>query len=103
MKEGQDRIYYVTAETLPRGEEQPAPRDLPQEGASRCCSLSDRVDEWVVAHLPEFDGKPLVSVARGELDLGKLETDDESEGGAQAGRCQPARWSAGSRKRSASG
>ena len=65
MKEGQDAIYYVTADTLRRGEEQPAPRDLPQEAASRCCCCPTASTSGWSAASTEFDGKPLQSVARG--------------------------------------
>jgi molecular chaperone HtpG len=52
--------------------------------------MSERVDEWVVGHLPEFDGKPLVSVAKGGLDLGKLEDEAEKkEGESEAGEFAP--------------
>ncbi len=76
MKPGQDRIYYVTAETFLAAKGSPHLELLRRKGVEALL-LYDRVDEWLVAHLPEFDGKPLVSAARGELGLGQLE--DESE------------------------
>jgi molecular chaperone HtpG len=76
MKEGQDKIYYVTAETFNAAKNSPHLEIFRKKGIE-VILLSDRVDEWVVSHLTEFDGKPLVSVAKGGLDLGKLE--DEAE------------------------
>jgi molecular chaperone HtpG len=81
MKEGQDKIYYVTAETFNAARNSPHLEVFRKKGIE-VLLLSDRVDEWVVGHLPEFDGKELVSVAKGGLDLGALE--DEAEKKAQA-------------------
>ncbi|RZT90206.1 molecular chaperone HtpG [Azospira oryzae] len=76
MKEGQEKIYYVTAETFLAAKNSPHLEIFRKKGIE-VLLLSDRVDEWVVGHLTEFDGKPLQSVAKGGLDLGKLE--DEAE------------------------
>ena len=76
MKEGQDKIYYVTAETFTAAKNSPHLEIFRKKGIE-VLLLSDRVDEWLVGHLTEFDGKELVSVAKGGLDLGKLE--DEAE------------------------
>jgi molecular chaperone HtpG len=78
MKEGQDRIYYVTADTFLAAKSSPHLEVFRKKGIE-VLLLSDRVDEWVVAHLHEFEAKPLVSVTRGGLELGKLETDAERE------------------------
>ncbi len=75
-KEGQDKIYYVTAETFNAARNSPHLEIFRKKGIE-VLLLSDRVDEWVVTHLAEFDGKALTSVAKGGLDLGKLE--DEAE------------------------
>ncbi|HVN34395.1 MAG TPA: molecular chaperone HtpG [Casimicrobiaceae bacterium] len=75
-KEGQDKIYYVTAESFNAAKNSPHLEIFRKKGIE-VLLLSDRVDEWVVTHVTEFDGKPLASVAKGGLDLGKLE--DESE------------------------
>ena len=72
MKAGQDKIYYVTAETFNAAKNSPHLEVFRKKGIE-VLLLSDRVDEWVVSHLTEFDGKALVSVARGGLDLGDLE------------------------------
>ncbi len=76
MKPEQEKIYYVTAETFNAAKNSPHLEVFRKKGIE-VILLSDRVDEWVVSHLTEFDGKPLVSVAKGGLDLGKLE--DEAE------------------------
>ena len=76
MKEGQDKIYYVTAETFNAAKNSPHLEVFRKKGIE-VLLLSDRVDEWVTGNLTEFDGKPLVSVAKGGLDLGALE--DEAE------------------------
>jgi molecular chaperone HtpG len=76
MREGQEKIYYVTAESFKAAQNSPHLEIFRKKGIE-VLLLSDRVDEWVVGHLSEFDGKPLQSVAKGGLDLGKLE--DEAE------------------------
>jgi len=81
MKEGQEKIYYVTAETFNAAKNSPHLEVFRKKGVE-VLLLTDRVDEWVVSHLTEFDGKALVSVAKGGLDLGKLE--DEAEKQEQA-------------------
>ena len=76
MKEGQDRIYYVSAESFNAAKNSPHLEVFRQKGIE-VLLLTDRVDEWVVSHLTEFDKKELASVARGGLDLGALA--DEAE------------------------
>jgi molecular chaperone HtpG len=78
MKEGQDRIWYVTADSFLAAKSSPHLEVFRKKGIE-VLLLSDRVDEWVVAHLGEFEGKALASVARGDLDLGKLESDAEKD------------------------
>ncbi len=80
MKDGQDRIYYVTADAFLAAKNSPHLEIFRKKGIE-VLLLSDRVDEWVLGHLTEFEGKPLASVAKGGLDLGKLE--DEAEKQAQ--------------------
>ncbi len=70
MKEGQDKIYYVTADTFNAAKNSPHLEVFRKKGIE-VLLLSDRVDEWVVGHLTEFEGKALVSVAKGGLDLGR--------------------------------
>ena len=71
MKEGQDKVYYVTADTHAAAKSSPHLEIFRSKGIE-VLLLSDRVDEWVVSNLNEFDGKQLVSVAKGALDLGEL-------------------------------
>jgi len=78
MKEGQDKIYYITAETFNAAKNSPHLEVFRKKGIE-VLLLSDRVDEWVVSSLTEFDGKSLVSVAKGGLDLGKLEDETEKK------------------------
>ena len=75
MPEGQDKIYYVTADGFPAAKNSPHLEVFRKKGIE-VLLLSDRVDEWLVSHLTEFDGKSLVSVAKGDLDLGKLGGDE---------------------------
>ncbi len=76
MKEGQDKIYYITADSFNAAKNSPHLEVFRKKGIE-VLLLSDRVDEWVVSNLSEYQGKQLVSVAKGGLDLGKLE--DEAE------------------------
>lgn len=76
MKEGQEKIYYVTADSLKAARSSPHLEIFRKKGIE-VLLLSDRVDEWLVGNLPEYAGKTLQSVAKGSLDLGKLE--DEAE------------------------
>jgi molecular chaperone HtpG len=76
MKEGQEAIYYITADTLAAAKSSPQLEIFRKKGIE-VLLLVDRVDEWMLSHLYEFDGKPLQSVARGSVDLGKLQ--DEAE------------------------
>ncbi|WP_412479443.1 molecular chaperone HtpG [Azonexus sp. IMCC34839] len=78
MKEGQEKIYYVTAETFNAAKNSPHLEIFKKKGIE-VLLLSDRVDEWVVGHLTEFEGKQLQSVAKGGLDLGKLEDEEEKK------------------------
>jgi molecular chaperone HtpG len=78
MKEGQEKIYFVTADTFNAAKNSPHLEIFRKKGIE-VLLLSDRVDEWVVGHLTEFDGKHLQSVAKGGLDLGKLEDEAEKQ------------------------
>jgi molecular chaperone HtpG len=78
MKEGQDAIYYVTADTLATAKNSPQLEIFRKKGIE-VLLLTDRVDEWMLSHLYEFDGKPLTSVAKGGVDLGKLQDEDEKK------------------------
>ena len=76
VKEGQDAIYYITADSLAAARSSPQIEIFRKKGIE-VLLLIDRVDEWLLSHLYEFDGKPLQSVAKGAVDLGKLQ--DEAE------------------------
>jgi molecular chaperone HtpG len=78
MKEGQEKIYYITAESFKAAQNSPHLEIFRKKGIE-VLLLSDRVDEWVAGHLTEFDGKPLQSVAKGGLDLGSLEDETEKQ------------------------
>ena len=83
MKDGQDKIYYVTAETFTAAKNSPHLEIFRKKGIE-VLLLSDRVDEWVTGHLTEFEGKTLHSVAKGGLDLGTLEDEAEKKEAEQA-------------------
>ncbi|WP_215844145.1 molecular chaperone HtpG [Acidithiobacillus montserratensis] len=76
MCEGQDKIYYITADTFIAAKNSPQLELLRKKGIE-VLLLSDRVDEWLTSHLQEFEGKSLASVAKGTLDLGSMETEEE--------------------------
>ena len=83
MKPGQDRIYYVTAETFQAAKNSPHLEIFRKKGIE-VLLLADRVDEWLVSHLRDFDGKALQSVAKGGLDLGELEDASEKQARTEA-------------------
>ncbi len=78
MKPGQDKIYYITAETFAAAKHSPH-LELLRKAGIEVLLMYDRVDEWLAAHLTEFEGKQLQSVAKGELDLGKIEGVSDTE------------------------
>ena len=78
MNEGQDKIYYITAESFAAARNSPHLEIFRKKGIE-VLLLHDRVDEWVVSHLTEFEGKTLVSAAAGDLDLGKMSADTETD------------------------
>jgi molecular chaperone HtpG len=80
MKDGQDKIYYLVADSFAAAKSSPLLEIFKKKGVE-VMLLGDPIDNWVVAHLTEFDGKQLQSVARGEVDLGKVgDTEEASEG-----------------------
>jgi molecular chaperone HtpG len=78
MKEGQEAIFYITADTLAAAKNSPQLEIFRKKGIE-VLLLSDRVDEWMLSHLYEFDGKPLQSIAKGAVDLGKLQDEEEKK------------------------
>ena len=83
MKEGQEAIFYVTADTLAAAKNSPQLEVFRKKGIE-VLLLCDRVDEWMLSHLYEFDGKPLQSVAKGAFDLGKLQDEAEKKQAEEA-------------------
>jgi molecular chaperone HtpG len=78
MKEGQEVIYYITADSLAAAKHSPQLEIFRKKGIE-VLLLVDRVDEWMLSHLYEFDGKQLQSVAKGAVDLGKLQDEEEKK------------------------
>ena len=78
MKEGQDKIYYVVADSFEAAKNSPHLEVFRKKGIE-VLLLSDRIDEWLVSHFTEFDGKQLQSVARGGVDLSDMEDDESKE------------------------
>ena len=83
MKEGQEAIYYITADTLAAAKSSPQLEVFRKKGIE-VLLMSDRVDEWALSFLHEFDGTPLQSVAKGGVDLGKLQDEEEKKAAEQA-------------------
>ncbi|MES2366453.1 MAG: molecular chaperone HtpG [Pseudomonadota bacterium] len=82
MKEGQDKIYFVTADSFAAAKNSPHLEFFRAKGVE-VLLLADRVDEWMISHLTEFDGKKLQSVAKGDLDLANLANEEEKKEQAQ--------------------
>ncbi len=83
MKEGQEAIYYITADTLAAAKSSPQLEIFRKKGIE-VLLLVDRVDEWMLSHLYEFDGHALQSVAKGAFDLGKLQDEEEKKQAEEA-------------------
>lgn len=83
MKEGQEAIYYITADTLAAARNSPQLEVFRKKGIE-VLLMTDRVDEWALSFLHEFDGTPLQSVAKGAVDLGKLQDEEEKKAAEQA-------------------
>ncbi|MDC0535966.1 molecular chaperone HtpG, partial [Francisellaceae bacterium] len=78
MKEGQKHIYYVTAESFAAAKNNPQ-LEIFRKKDIEVLLMFDRVDEWLTSHLTEFDGKQLKSIAKGDLDLGEFDTEEDKE------------------------
>ena len=85
MKDGQKGIYYVTADGYRTARHSPHLEVFDKHGLE-VLLLADPIDEWLVMHLTEYDGKPLVSVMKGELDLGDVAAGDDSEEEEEKGK-----------------
>lgn len=83
MKEGQDKIYYITAENFSAASHSPHLEIFRKKGLE-VLLLCDQIDEWLVMHLTEYKGKQLQSVTKGQLDLGELEDEAEKQAAEQA-------------------
>jgi molecular chaperone HtpG len=83
MKEGQEAIYYITADTLAAAKNSPQLEIFKKKGIE-VLLMTDRVDEWALNYLTEFDGTPLQSVAKGAVDLGKLQDEAEKKAAEEA-------------------
>jgi len=77
-KEGQDKIYYLTGETYAQVKNSPHLEVFRKKGIE-VLLLTDRIDEWLMSYLSEFDGKTFVDVARGDLDLGNLDSEEDKK------------------------
>ena len=78
MKEGQEKIYYVVADSFEAAKNSPHLEVFRKKGIE-VLLMSDRIDEWLVSHLTEVDGKQLQSVTRGGLDLGEVDSEETKE------------------------
>ncbi len=78
MKKGQDKIYYIAGENLTTAKNSPHLEVFRKKGIE-VLLLHDRVDDWLMGHMMEFDGKQLQDVAKGELDLGELDNEDDKK------------------------
>ncbi|KIP85894.1 heat shock protein 90 [Stenotrophomonas maltophilia] len=78
MAEGQDKIYYLTGESYTQVRNSPHLEVFRKKGIE-VLLLTDRIDEWLMGYLTEFDGKRFVDIARGDLDLGALESEEDKQ------------------------
>ncbi|MBK6005264.1 molecular chaperone HtpG [Ramlibacter ginsenosidimutans] len=83
MKEGQDAIYYITGDTQAAAAHSPQLEIFRKKGIE-VLYMTDRVDEWALSFLQEFEGTPLQSVAKGQVDLGKLQDESEKKAAEEA-------------------
>ena len=83
MKDGQEAIYYITADTVAAARNSPQLEVFKKKGIE-VLLMTDRVDEWALSFLHEFDGTPLQSVAKGAVDLGKLQDEEEKKAAEEA-------------------
>ncbi|WP_312320816.1 molecular chaperone HtpG [Stenotrophomonas sp.] len=85
MVEGQDKIYYLTGESHTQVKDSPHLEVFRKKGIE-VLLLTDRIDEWLMGYLTEFDGKSFVDVARGDLDLGALESAEDKQAQEEAAK-----------------
>ena len=89
MVEGQDKIYYLTGESHTQVKDSPHLEVFRKKGIE-VLLMTDRIDEWLMGYLTEFDGKSFVDVARGDLDLGKLESEEDKKAAEEAAKAKEA-------------
>ncbi|WP_017430670.1 molecular chaperone HtpG [Vreelandella jeotgali] len=85
MKEGQQKIYYIVADGFNAVKNSPHLEIFRKKGVE-VLLLSDRIDEWLMSHLTEFDGKTLTDIAKGDLDLGEVEDEEEKKAQEETAR-----------------
>ncbi|MGA3796343.1 molecular chaperone HtpG [Pseudomonas fluorescens] len=86
-KEGQDRIYYLTGETYAQVKNSPHLEVFRKKGIE-VLLLTDRIDEWLMSYLSDFDGKSFVDVARGDLDLGNLDSEEDKKAAEEVAKAK---------------
>lgn len=89
MVEGQDKIYYLTGESHTQVKDSPHLEVFRKKGIE-VLLMTDRIDEWLMGYLTEFEGKSFVDVARGDLDLGKLESEEDKKAAEEAAKAKEA-------------
>jgi len=83
LKEGQDKLYFLTGESHAQIKDSPHLEVFRKKGIE-VLLLTDRIDEWLMGYLTEFDGRSFVDIARGDLDLGTLDSAEEKQAQEQA-------------------
>ena len=86
-KEGQDKIYYLTGETYAQVKNSPHLEVFRKKGIE-VLLLTDRIDEWLMCYLSDFDGKSFVDVARGDLDLGNLDSEEDKKAAEEVAKAK---------------
>ncbi|WP_448108885.1 molecular chaperone HtpG [Pseudomonas azerbaijanoccidentalis] len=86
-KEGQDKIYYLTGETYAQVKNSPHLEVFRKKGIE-VLLLTDRIDEWLMSYLNDFDGKSFVDVARGDLDLGNLDSEEDKKAAEEVAKAK---------------
>ena len=89
MKEGQDQIYYLTGDAYAQVKDSPH-LEIFRKKCIEVLLLTDRIDEWMMGYLSEFDGKSFADVARGDLDLGALDSEDEKKAHEETAKAKQA-------------
>jgi molecular chaperone HtpG len=87
MQEGQDKIYYLTGERYNQVKNSPHLEIFRKKGIE-VLLLTDRIDEWLMSHLNEYSGKEFVDIARGDLDLGKLDAEEDKQAQEEAAKAK---------------